>query len=31
VVLMVIFNGVNISEEATPALLKWLPKLSLVR
>jgi len=30
VVLMVIFNGFNISEQSTPKLLKWLPKVSLI-
>ena len=28
---MVIFNGVNISEQKTPSLLRWLPKLSIIR
>jgi len=31
VVLMVIFNGSNIAEESTPRLLRWLPKVSLMR
>lgn len=31
IVLMIIFNGANISDESTPKLIKWLPKLSLVR
>jgi hypothetical protein len=31
VVLMVIFNGFNINDKATPAALKLLPKLSLIR
>jgi len=31
VVLNIIFDGRNISEENTPKLLKWIPKLSLIR
>lgn len=31
VVLSIIFDGRNISEENTPKLLKWVPKVSLVR
>ena len=31
VVLMVIFNGFNISDKSTPRLLKWVPKVSLIR
>jgi len=31
IVLNIIFDGRNISEENTPKVLKWLPKLSLVR
>jgi len=31
VVLLVIFNGFNISEDSTPKYLRWLPKMSLVR
>ena len=31
VVLMVIFNGFNISEESTPKRLRFIPKVSLVR
>ena len=31
VVLMVIFNGFNISDKSTPKLLKWVPKVSLIR
>lgn len=31
VVLNIIFDGRNISEENTPKLLKWIPKVSLIR
>ena len=31
IVLMIIFNGSNISDESTPKPIKFLPKLSLVR
>ena len=31
VVLMVIFNGFNISDKSTPRLLRWVPKVSLIR
>ena len=31
VVLMIIFNGFNISEESTPKAIRWLPKLSVIR
>ncbi|KAJ1462443.1 P-loop containing nucleoside triphosphate hydrolase protein [Pelagophyceae sp. CCMP2097] len=31
IVLMIIFNGSNIADESTPQLLRWLPRLSLVR
>eukprot|EP00978_Attheya_sp_CCMP212_P039754 scaffold209912_cov54-Attheya_sp.AAC.2 len=31
IVLNVIFDGKNISEESTPRLLKWIPKFGLVR
>ncbi|KAH8087723.1 ATPase [Aureococcus anophagefferens] len=31
IVLMIIFNGSNISDESTPRPIKFLPKLSLVR
>lgn len=31
IVLMIIFNGSNISDESTPKAIKFLPKLSLVR
>lgn len=31
VVLMVIFNGFNISDESTPKALRWIPKTSLIR
>ena len=31
IVLMIIFNGSNISDESTPKAIKFLPKMSLVR
>jgi hypothetical protein len=31
VVLNIIFDGKNVSEENTPKLLRWLPKIGIVR
>ncbi|GAB5354386.1 hypothetical protein AAMO2058_000114400 [Amorphochlora amoebiformis] len=31
IILQVVFNGLNIAEENTPKLLRWIPKVSLIR
>eukprot|EP00466_Bigelowiella_natans_P018974 jgi/Bigna1/90187/estExt_fgenesh1_pg.C_640082 len=31
IILQAVFNGVNIAEENTPRVLRWIPKVSLVR
>jgi len=31
IILQAVFNGMNIAEENTPKLLRWIPKVSLVR